>query len=280
MPVPVNNSPAAMAQIDTTVVAATILNLLNGENDLAAPFSNQFTAPINQQQTSSVLVRTKPSLSLTDMPASRNGLLPRTDLTPGGFVEVGLDTDRYFKIGVDLQGVKPAQVSAEIGQAGAEAILAEANANLMSALVAQGTPVEYDEDAPGGYWGALLGLVTRQQEARYTSRFVLDITPSAWASFLSDPAVLRGNVDPRATAAQLLGVSAVRVAPIDGAVAILSHVDAVAHAKVLSGIRQAQEDFDQIVEGRIKVGTTVLDANAVLVLVDATPADADTTPAA
>lgn len=274
MPIPVNNTGGNLAVIDQTAVAGVIMSLVGTDDDYASDFTgNQFVNAINQQQTSTVIVRLAATVTLADTPASRDGLLPRTGIS-ANTVEVSLDADKYFKVGIDTLGVKPGQTSTEVGQAGGTAIVKAGNANLLAGLEAQGTSVEFDgtfgaSTTADSVWGSMVGMITVFQEAEYTEDYVLYVRPSVWAKLITDVANLRSAADPRAAAAQLLGVSKVRVVNLPTALAVLSHRGAVAQAKVLSGIREDQEDFDRIVEGRIKVGTKVLDAGAALVLTDA-----------
>lgn len=274
MPVPVNN--ANTLGLDQRVVAATIATFLNTADDYASDFSNDFVAPINGQRTSTVLVRLAPVVATAPTPATRDGLLARTGVTAGS-VEVGLTGDDYFKVGIDTLGVDPGTHSAAVGTAGAQAIVKLSNTSVLTALEGQGTAVEF----PGTYgaattgqqvWTALLGIGTSMVEADYEiGDLVLYIRAGVWAKLIEDVAALRGGADPRATAATLLGVGRVRIVafPTATTLATIAHPAAIAAARVLSGVRQDREDFDEIVEGRIKYGTKVIEAGAVRVLRDA-----------
>jgi hypothetical protein len=254
--------------IDHKIVAATMFNILKTAVDFGADYSTEFTAPINGQRTSSVLVRTKPSLSLSDVPAVRDGLLARTSIT-GGSVEVHLKDDKYFKVAVDDQGVLPGQVETEIGTAGAEAIASYGNAELLETLQSVGTavPFVFDADTTAQeVWTALLAQKTAYTKAGYTNSVILYIDAEVWNTLIGGIASLGTAVNAQERAAQLLGVDKVYEVNLTEAHAVFAHRGSVAQAKVLSGIRSAQEDFDSIVEGRIKVGTNVLDPGAVRVL--------------
>lgn len=267
---PINNDPAAGFQLDQKVVSAKILSLVGTPDDYASDFSNEFTAPINGQKTSTVLVRLAATVGLSDVPADRNGLLPRTGASATS-VEVTLQDDKYFKVGVDTQGVAPSQTSSEIGTAGGLAIVRYGNANLTRELVAQGTPsalgkklsVATSQDV----WTAILNATTAFATNEYTESSVLYVSALAWNKLIASDTTLGKTQDPRATALTLLGIDKLRIVNLPGnAVAVVAHQGAAAQAKVLSGIRYAIEDFDEIVEARIKVGTKVLVPDAVTVV--------------
>ncbi|WP_164700848.1 hypothetical protein [Modestobacter sp. KNN46-3] len=258
------------AGIDQKVVAATIHNTLADLEDFAASYVQEFQAPINGQKTSTVVIRKRPTVTLAAMPANRDGLLPRTSAASTS-VEITLTDDDYFKVAVDTQEVEAGKMSVELGEAGARAIVAAGNAQLLAALEAGGTEVEFVGDATDGeaVWANLIGMVTTFQEAGIDSTgLILEVKPAVWATLIKGIATLRSAQDPREVAKTLLGLARVRVANLPSAKATLSHPDAAAQARVLSGIRSGMEDFDEIVEGRVKLGTEVLEPAAVLVLVD------------
>lgn len=270
MPVPINNANAF--HLDQKVVAASMLSLVGGPTDLAADFSNQFVNAINAQRTSTAVVRLAPTVTMANTPASRDGLLPRTGAT-AGTVEVTLQEDKYFKVGIDTLGVLPAQTAREVGIAGGQELIRVGNANLLSQIEAQGTAVPIGQTfgtstTSDEVWGALVDLVTEFQEKGYTEDYVLHVRSVVWARLIRDMASLRGQGDPRKVAADLLNIPTVRNVNLPTALAAISHRGAVAQAKVLSDVDQTREDFDDIVEGRVKVGTKVLDEDAVLVLTD------------
>lgn len=266
--------------IDKTIVATETLKLLNTPDDFSNDFRNDFAAPLNNQKTTQVEVRLKPVAVLADMPdaATRDGLLPRTSVS-SGTVLVNLSADKYFKLAVDDQGVEPEQTSREIGEAGGLAIVKYSNSNLLAGLsgAAVATGAGKNTVALGAtssaatgdqVWNSLVDAVTELGDADYTEDFVLYIARTQWAKLIKGEGTLKSVKNPQEEATSLLGVSKVRLVNLPGAndVAVVAHRGSVVVARILSGIREAQEDFDSIVEGRIKIGTNVLDKGAIRVI--------------
>jgi hypothetical protein len=260
--------------IDQKAVAATMLSTSKSLKDFATKFRSDFVADINAKRSSTAVVRLEPVVTLADTPADRNGLLARTAAT-GGYVEVGLTADRYFKVAIDELDVEPAKQAAEIGTAGGKALVKEGNANLIAGCIAQGTKqylgANLTKSTSGDTaWGALVDLLLPFAEAQFTEDVHLFVTPMLWSRLITGQATLKSAQDPRTTAKTLLGVASVEVVPMTGAIAIAAHGAAVAQARRLIGVKTETEDFDTIVEGRIKLGTKVLATDGVQVLVEGT----------
>lgn len=268
--------PYTDSSIDQKIVSRNILKTLKTARDFAAYFASDFVTDVNAKHTSTAVVRLAPTVTLSDMPtdATRECLLPRTSATAADSVEVTLTADKYFKVAVDELSTEPDQIAEEIGVAGAEAVVRYGNANLIAAMVSGGTP---------GYLGDTFDAATTADEvwAALTALFVgfaedevpvsgatLFVKPAVWARLTEGVATLRSSVDPRATAAGILGVARVEVTPITGALAIAAVETGAVQARRLIGVRTTQEDFDKVVEGRVKLGSKVLAEGLVRVLLD------------
>lgn len=261
------------AGLDQKIVAARMLSYLKSKRDFGAYFTTDLVADINAKHTSTAVIRKEPTVNLAPMPADRDGLLPRTG-TSSSFIEVTLTSDEYFKVGVDTLDIEPEKLAAELGVAGGKALLGALNADLLGTAGADGTQRYLGETfsattTADEVWSQLVGLIVPFQEAEYTEGSRLFVAPAVWARLIEGQATLRTTVDPRAQAAQLLGVTSVDVTPVKaGKLAILAHADSLVQPRRIAGIRSGVEDFDDIVEGRIKFGSKVLDANTVQVLND------------
>lgn len=276
MTIPVNNTntgTAGSVDIDWKVVVASMYSNLKSAEDLGADYSDAFVTKLNGKHASVAVVRKRPTLTLSATPADRDGLLPRTGVT-GGSVEVLLKQDRYFKVPVDQDGVEPGTVEAEIGVAGAEAIVRYGNSELLDELAAEGTSVYFGKTfgttkSAQDVWTAALAQKTFYQKGEYTLDVVAYFDAEVWNTLIGAVETLRYAIDQQEAAAKLLGVTKVRVVNLPaGVLAVFAHRGAVAQAKILNGIKSTVEDFDTLVEGRVKVGTNVLEAAAVRVIRD------------
>lgn len=279
MPVPVNNAATAGGSgallLDQRVVSARAASFIRDADEFASDFSSDFVAPINERRTSTVLVRKRIELAMAATPASRDGLLARTGVTDAGSVEVRLTGDEYAKVGIDSLGVDPATHSAEIGEAIGRATVRVSNRSVIDAVQSLTNTLALPALAAGAtrtaqeVWTALLDSATRLVTNDInTDDLTMYVAGPTWALLLGNVAVLNGGGDPRERAAELLGISRVRIVGFtDGAGttptrAALLHPNVLACARVLSGVGTAREDWDEIVEARIRYGTAVVEQNA------------------
>jgi hypothetical protein len=227
--------------LDQKIVAAKIIKTVEAAKDFARLYGRQdCVLDVNARHTNTAVVRLSPTVAMSALP-EHEGLLPRTTAT-GGYVEITLEPAKYFKVAVDELDIEPEKLAAEIGVAGGEAIVDEANTSWLTELVAHGTPQNLGETFGSGttaaeIWAALVALDLPLQVAKFTKHTVLYIDPVPWARLLQ-AATLQTAVDPRVQAAILLGYEAVEVTPITGALAVQQHRACAAQAKRIIGVKR------------------------------------------
>lgn len=261
--------------IDQKLVAANVLSNLKSARDYASLFNNEAVVELGKS-TSTMVVRTKPVVTLAATPADRDGLLPRTSAASNK-IEVSLDQDEYAKIAIDPLDVFPEKQSAEVGEAIAEAIITAGNADLLAELVANGTAAYLGETftktmSADKVWDAILNE-TANVVATFTGDFTMFVGASFWARLASGAAVLKSASDPRSQAVTLSGVQRLEVVPdaamaAAGALAVVAHRNAAVQGRVLDRLHTSREDADDILFARVRFGSHVTDEGAVIALKD------------
>lgn len=268
--------PQYMADgIDQKLVAAHYLSNLKKADDYAAEFNNDAVVDLGRK-TSTIVIRRKPVVSFKETPKDRDGHLPRTNASSTSF-EVTLDKDVYTKPAIDPLDVEPEKQSADLGEAIADGLVAETNADILKELATKGTKAHLGETftrtmSADKVWDAILGN-TANVRATYKGSFVMWVGASFFARLCSGAAVLRGSNDPLAQAVRLAGVSKVIEVPDEvmkdaGALAIVANTNAAVHARVLDQLHEQRVDADVELFTRVRYGSHVTDSGAVVALVD------------